>query len=408
MAVLALIVVVAATVLPGREGTVVELGNAPKETAAATPAAANDAGVQPLAKMDGWSPSASAAFEPTEPAFAVVEIAYDMKTAKQAWDATVPDDLPSRTGYPTDAGIYGSFDSVDFSRQAVVVWSSGQSGSCPGWLRDIATDSATVTITRGQVGQVCNADYDPYSMLLAVDRERLPTSSELPTDDVVIDERTTGMGSLVDVYPTSGWPEGGPTDAPDGSATETGSPAGGDSPAVRTLAKMDQWSPGFATAFGNEFPYAALEIAYDRPTAQRAWDDLAVDRLAARTGKPLKEGMYAPLESVDFATEAVVVWSSGQSGSCPGWVANITTEGGRTAVTTMDTSDGPHAKGTVTFCTSDYRSYSMVLAVDRDRLPPASELPTDAVTVNGRSGGRGSVAGIYPASGWPEGQPSEG
>ena len=51
--------------------------------------------------------------------------------------------------------------------------------------------------------------------------------------------------------------------------------------------------------------------------------------------------------------------------------------------------------------------YSMLLAVDRDRLPDASELPTDAVTVNGGSYGTGSVAAVYPITGWPEERPSD-
>ena len=424
LAVAALVVVVAATVLPGRQGTFVELGGAPKETAPATPAVADGPAVQPLAKMDGWSPGVSAAFGDYHP-FAVLEIAYDQPTAEQAWDAVVPDELPNRRGYPAQVGLYGSLDSVDFSRQAVVVWSSVQSGSCPSWLADITTDGATVEMTSGELGEIripvatplrkkdvpmdCTADDNPYSMVLAVDRDRLPERSELPTDDVVIDGQTLGIGYVVDGYPTSGWPEDGPSEV--GPATDTAPREGS---ALRPLAKMDRWSRHFAEMWKSEHLTAAVEIAYDRPTAELAWDELAADGLPPREGKPRKPGLYAPLDSVDFATEAVVVWSSGQSGTCPSWVANIATDAGRIAVTTQDTSDIPKRpvkveKGTFsgTLCTDDYRSYSMLLAVDLDRLPEASELPTDAVTVNGGSYGTGSVAAAYPITGWPEGGPSE-
>jgi hypothetical protein len=48
-------------------------------------------------------------------------------------------------------------------------------------------------------------------------------------------------------------------------------------------------------------------------------------------------------------------------------------------------------------CTADYRPYRLVLAVDRDRLPPISELPTTRVLFNGEQLGGGGLVTTYPA-----------
>lgn len=37
----------------------------------------------------------------------------------------------------------------------------------------------------------CTDEYNPYSMLLAVDRARLPDESALPLDDAIVDGITT-------------------------------------------------------------------------------------------------------------------------------------------------------------------------------------------------------------------------
>lgn len=54
------------------------------------------------------------------------EVAFDKATALRAWKENVPVDLTNRSGAPVEAGVYGDINSVDFSRQAVVVWSSGK------------------------------------------------------------------------------------------------------------------------------------------------------------------------------------------------------------------------------------------------------------------------------------------
>lgn len=159
------------------------------------------AAIQPLAKADGWRDGLTdSAMNP----FGLVEIAYDSATAEVVWQENVPDGLPERDGRPTEPGRYGSLESVDFGTHAVVVWSSGQSGSCPGWLADIRTDAdGTVEIETGDDGSTCTADYRPYRLVLAVALDRLPERDQLPASSVTVDGRTGGAGS-VDAYPTGG------------------------------------------------------------------------------------------------------------------------------------------------------------------------------------------------------------
>lgn len=132
--------------------------------------------VGPLAKVSGWRDR-----DLLGEAYALVEIADDRETAERAWEENVPAGLPEREGDPTEEGVYGSLDAVDFERQAVVVWSAGQSGSCPGWLADIEVVDGRVAVEHGTAGAgACTADYNPYRMVLAVDRDRLPEAADLP------------------------------------------------------------------------------------------------------------------------------------------------------------------------------------------------------------------------------------
>lgn len=156
--------------------------------------------VQPLAKADGWRAGLTG-----DLGFAVVEVAYDSDGAERAWRENVPGDLPERDGQPAEPGRYGDFGSVDFDTHAIVVWSSGQSGSCPGWLADIRTGAdGTVEVETGvdmRGGDACTDDYHPYRMVLAVERERLPDPEQLPATAVTVDGRSSGAGSLVAAYP---------------------------------------------------------------------------------------------------------------------------------------------------------------------------------------------------------------
>lgn len=154
-------------------------------------------GVSVLMKAEGWRDELG---QPAGSPFAIVEIAFDRETAERAWADNTPEGLAPRTGAPEEPGIYGDLDRVDFDTQAVVVWSSGESSSCPGWLADMnVKELGTVEIQRDDTAGffgACTDDYNAYRMLVAVDQDRLPAPDELPTEDVA------GIPSgLVTTYP---------------------------------------------------------------------------------------------------------------------------------------------------------------------------------------------------------------
>jgi hypothetical protein len=157
-------------------------------------------GVVVLAKADGWRDGLRPEGTPHE-YFAVLEIAYDATTAQAAWEDSVPGDLPERDGEPREPGRYGSLDAVDFAEQVLVVYSSGESGSCPGWLADVSTTNGTVQLTSGAYvpDEACTDDYNAYRLVLAVDRDRLPVAAELPTEQARFDGG--GVDVLVAAYP---------------------------------------------------------------------------------------------------------------------------------------------------------------------------------------------------------------
>jgi hypothetical protein len=145
-------------------------------------------GISPLAKFDGWR---DGPWDDNAP-FAILEIAYDRATAERAWKENVPASLSRGSGMPEQAGLYGSVDDVNFESQAVVVWSSGQSGSCPEWLSDVRTGDGRVEVETTVGAQVagqadepiaCTSDYGTYGMILAVARDRLPHPSDLPWEE---------------------------------------------------------------------------------------------------------------------------------------------------------------------------------------------------------------------------------
>jgi hypothetical protein len=145
---------------------------------------------------------------------------------------------------------------------------------------------------------------------------------------------------------------------------------------VSPLAKFDGWREG---SRDHNAPFARLEIAYDRATAERAWQENVPARLSRRSGMPEQAGLYGSMDDVDFESQAVVVWSGGQSGSCPGWLFDIrTTEGGVDVKTRFSAEVGSRIDllvGDRSYCTADYAAYGMILAVARDRLPHPSDLP---------------------------------
>lgn len=132
-------------------------------------------GIQTLAKASGWRDGLAEEFD----VFGVFEVAYDRATAQAAWRDNVPDDLDARDDeLPAEPGVYGDLDDVDFDREAVVVWSSGES-SCREWLVGIDTTDDGIVVEREGPGGACPSDYNPYRMVLVVDRDRLPLVDEL-------------------------------------------------------------------------------------------------------------------------------------------------------------------------------------------------------------------------------------
>lgn len=146
---------------------------------------------------------------------------------------------------------------------------------------------------------------------------------------------------------------------------------------VRTLTKVDSWREGLLVP---ERTYAVLEVAYDADTAQALWDANIPAGLPAADGDPVQQGQYGDLAGVDFTAQAVAVWSSGQSGTCPGWLSTVRTDTDGEVLLTRDESGGRSG------CTDDYNTYRTLVVVDRSDLPEPSELAS----------ARGTVEGVVP------------
>jgi hypothetical protein len=178
--------------------------------------------------------------------------------------------------------------------------------------------------------------------------------------------------------------------AEDAASAPGGPQSGPPETAVVPLAKATGWREGLGGVGGEDF-FILLEIAFDPETAQLAWAENVPDDLPERSGEPAEEGRYGDLAEVDFDTHAVVVWSSGESGSCPQWLSAINTTGeGRVEATTTEQTEG-------LACTDDFNAYRMVVAAPRDRLPEPSWLPEDDVSHNGRVLDWGGLVREYPA-----------
>ena len=153
--------------------------------------------VTPLAKVEGWRPGLEVGN-----LYAVFEVAYDRATAEQAWRDNVPAALQARNDeLPAEPGRYATLDDVDFDRQVVVVWSTGESGSCPEWITDITTVQNEVRVATDATAEVCTSDYNPYRMLVAVDRDRVPAAGDVDraTLDLEVEPDT-----VVSAYPYGG------------------------------------------------------------------------------------------------------------------------------------------------------------------------------------------------------------
>lgn len=166
-----------------------------------------------LARADAWR---EGAFEAAGRPYVLIEIAADRARAERAWNENVPATLPPADGDPDEPGVYGTLDDVDFERQAVVVYSSGTSGTCPAWVRDIETTNGRVEITLdASAERACTDDHHPYRLVLAVERDALPGLSELPVERIdVPSENLTDVEGRVVAYPAG---PSGETDAADGT-----------------------------------------------------------------------------------------------------------------------------------------------------------------------------------------------
>lgn len=136
--------------------------------------AASAVSVQTLAKVGGWRDG----FDPAD-ASTILEIAYDEATAQLLWDENVPGTLPTGTAPAFDPAVYGSIEGVDFTRQVVALYSSGESGSCPSLVSDVATAGADVSITTTARGTACTDDYRTFSAVLVLDAADLPPQDRL-------------------------------------------------------------------------------------------------------------------------------------------------------------------------------------------------------------------------------------
>ena len=144
------------------------------------------------------------------------------------------------------------------------------------------------------------------------------------------------------------------------------------------MAKAVGWRDGLREFHGDNLSYfGVLEVAYDRPTAEAAWAEnvpASIEEIGDSRGR--REGQYADLSAVDFQEQVVVVWSSGQSGSCPDWVKDVRIVEGQAM-------DVRLARTWLGRCTDDYNPYRMLLAVDREQVPSADELANFTVLVDG-------------------------
>jgi len=158
------------------------------------PAAAG--GVRTLAKVDGWRDG-----QPLpEGASALLEVAADDDAARALWDAAVPDGLPARDGDPREVDLYGDLSDVDLDEQVLALWSSGESGSCPGRLAGVGTsaDGALLSFDDDEHSPTggCSDDDNAYRTVVAVDRSSLPDLADLEAVEATVDGLRVRVGAF--------------------------------------------------------------------------------------------------------------------------------------------------------------------------------------------------------------------
>lgn len=80
---------------------------------------------------------------------------------------------------PTEYGRYPALDELDLDRDGIVAWMGRESSTCPWYVVDVGLLGGHLAIQTEQVrDQLCIDDSAPYTILLAVDRDRLPADAE--------------------------------------------------------------------------------------------------------------------------------------------------------------------------------------------------------------------------------------
>jgi len=119
------------------------------------------------------------------------------------------------------------------------------------------------------------------------------------------------------------------------------------------------------------------------------WDDVVDENLPKASGDPITSGIYGSLDDVDFDSQVVALFSSGESGTCPSFLSGLSSDGAAIAATTTTVSESD-------ICTSDYRPFAQVVAVDKNDVPAADKLPGAKLSIDGTAMPDASVAVYAP------------
>lgn len=135
---------------------------------------------------------------------------------------------------------------------------------------------------------------------------------------------------------------------------------------VFVLTKESEWREDPPRSLVEEEYMRLLEIAYDVDTGQRLWDDNGPQSTDTNDAG----GSELPYE-IDYSSQALVVWSAGESGSCPETLEGITTS--ESGVVVNLSQPGPEES-----CTEDFNRYRVVAVVNLDSVPGPEDV-SDAI-----------------------------
>jgi hypothetical protein len=146
--------------------------------------------VVPLARIDGWALTGAR----ENPASRLV-VAYDAAAARKVWRATHAARQAWSAGTAREYGVHAGLDTVDFTRQAVLVLESTGSSSCPSSLaevRRLAAGAIDLVTTTYRPDEFCTADLHAVTEIVAVDRYLLPAATALASARVLVDGARIG------------------------------------------------------------------------------------------------------------------------------------------------------------------------------------------------------------------------